>query len=228
MNPLGGDFFFEQLGKETDLEMTKSFIFSVEELEKMYATQFNKLKTIISMEAHKYRVFYSQSYVSRPRRASIWASTNKIDFLGSGSNTRWIIIEVDNIDFGYNTIDIDKVWGQAYKLLKEDAVKELTAEEWSKSKLTSTEFKYKSDEAIYIEDLLLASEEHYATATDVCSYLKNYHGIITRPQKMGKALTELGFKQVSKRIKHQPTKVYQVATQNGSSLRENNSVGFEL
>ncbi len=54
------------------------------------------------------------------RIANFIGSTNNISLLKESSNVRWLIFDIQSIDFSYNKIDINKIWSQAYYLAYED------------------------------------------------------------------------------------------------------------
>ncbi|KEO71743.1 VapE domain-containing protein [Anditalea andensis] len=60
----------------------------------------------------KVRHPYDKKPKMEPRRASIWGSTNKAEFLSDVTGSvRWLCFTVIDIDWSYKTvIDIDMVW----------------------------------------------------------------------------------------------------------------------
>jgi predicted P-loop ATPase len=77
------------------------------------------------------RNHYATKDTIQNRYASFVASTNEREFLNDVTgNVRWIVSEVENIDFGYSKIiDIDNVWRQAMTLVNEGANGQLSKDE---------------------------------------------------------------------------------------------------
>lgn len=222
LEPFNGQYYVEQLNKDVDLALTKNFILNIEEIESMNTLGFNKLKSIISMTAANMRTFFTQNFKNRIRRCSIWASTNNIEFLGAGENTRWIILNVTSIDFSYNDnktlevgVDIDKVWAQAYHLFKTGFDYELTKKEWKVAKGISKVHRFKSNEAEFISEYLHPSKKYFATPTEVSQYFQIVHKRILNAQKIGTALTGMEYE---KKSKHGGIKGYMIETRDGESI----------
>ena len=222
LEPFGGDYYTEDLGNNPALAFSKNFIYNIEELETFNKYDINKLKALISSSTTTDRMMYTQTFIKRIRRCSIFASTNEDAFLGGGENSRWIIFNVDSINFDYNNtknkknkINIDDVWAQAYHLYKSGADYDLTAKEWELTKSTNKDYVYKNDVDLYIDEFLMPSEYAFATATQISEYLKLKSG--RKPfaaNIIGKAMVDAKYKKVSQGTAHG----YNVATMKNEGI----------
>ncbi|GAG25277.1 unnamed protein product, partial [marine sediment metagenome] len=91
---------------------------NMEELDGFGKKDVDHLKALTTREHVSMRKMRTDAMFTVPRRANFWGSTNKAQFLTDTSNTRWIINEVERIDWGYTSLDIDQVWAEAVVLYK--------------------------------------------------------------------------------------------------------------
>jgi len=226
LNPFEkGEYYSEAVGKDLELTVTKCFIINMEELDNMKHNEHAKLKAIISSETLSIRRFFTQTLENKSRRASFWASTNSLNFLGEGENTRWIVIDVKEVDHSYNdiiegkpVIDIDLVWSQALHLYETDFNTNLTSAEQRKATEIASDFKYLSNEAVLILENLLKSNKHCANSTDIATYFKNILPLnaTVSINKIGRAMNNLKFEKGN----NGTTKGYMVETKTGISLQD--------
>ena len=221
LEPFGGEYYIENINGDEALALSKNFIINIEELESMNNTGYNKLKSWISSSTQNVRRLYSQQYDNKIRRCSFFASTNEVNFLEGGENTRWIIIDVLDIDFNYNNIktntaaiDINDVWAQAYHLWKTGYDYDLTPEEWRLSKEQSKSHEYKNEPQMYIDEYLNPSGQHDATSTEIANFFKIHHYKNFNAVAIGKALTQSGYEKSTRGV----TKVYMIETKGGQNV----------
>lgn len=145
--------------KDTEIRFSENFIYNLEELAGLSRVDVNKLKADISKTSIKERRAYAMFEQSAPRRCNFWASTNQKEFLHDEENTRWLIFEVTGINWGYrSTIDINKVWAQAYHLYKQGESGELDAQDKEMRDYLNDDYRYRRPE----EELLA---RHFRVAT---------------------------------------------------------------
>lgn len=149
---IGGD-------KDSQTVLTKNFIILIDELANLSKLDINVLKAIISKLTVNIRLPYEKNFQEFPRRASFFATTNRTDFLTDDTNSRWLIFDIKNINRRYGdiftgeyTIDINKVWAEAYNLYKSQYSCEL-----SKDDLTVNEEKNVIFSAESLEEEVLNS-----------------------------------------------------------------------
>ncbi len=224
LNPFpNGELYSEKISeKDPILTLSQTFKINLDELESFTKKDVNCLKSLISSQSNQVRLFYSQVYETRNRIASFWGSTNKIEFLEDGENTRWLILQVESFDFDYcnvttgvTKIDINKVWAEAIHLYDRKADMQPTAEEWTKLERINKEFTYQNDHDIWVEEFLAKSndENHFTTLSVISEYL-SYQNVRTSPQKIGIALTKAGY---VKRRRNQG-KGYFIRTNGGENI----------
>ena len=109
--------------KDSQTVLTKNFIILIDELANLSRLDINVLKAIMSKLTVNIRLPYAKNFKEFPRRASFFATTNRADFLTDNENVRWVIFSVESINKGYGniftdeyTIDINKIWCEAYRL----------------------------------------------------------------------------------------------------------------
>lgn len=220
LNPFSSEYFIEHIDDDINLSITKVFIFNFEEIESLNKIGFNRLKAIISTGKSTIRRLYTQNYVTKPRRCNFFASTNELNFLGGGENSRWLVVNLREIDFSYSKdIDINKVWAQAKFLFDNNFKTDLTPEEWEIAKSQAKEHRFRSKEEEYITENFQPSSKHFATPTDIEHYL-NAIGNQSKvnAQRIGATLQAMGYR----RVKKHSVYGYNIQTIEGHDIKEHN------
>jgi hypothetical protein len=118
------EYYSEQpitVSKDTELSLTETFVYNIEELEEMSPKELAHFKQVISKGKSRVRRPYAAHHEILSRRCTFFASTNNDMFLAEGKNTRYLIFCVDAIDWSYETeIDVNDVWAEAYKMWSEN------------------------------------------------------------------------------------------------------------
>ena len=122
--PFENDYYteasIESKSKDTKIAMAKNFFYNIDELASLKKNDIDSLKSLVSIDKISERLPYGSTAITMKRRGNFLASTNNLDFLVDIENTRWLVFEILNIDRDYSkTIDIHKVWAQAYALYKD-------------------------------------------------------------------------------------------------------------
>lgn len=226
LNPFGAEDLYAEKIPQNDpiLILSQVLMVNIDELESFTKKDVDWLKSVISVRSDQVRIYYSQIYETRHRRASLWGSTNKIEFLADGENTRWIICEVESIDFDYNNtktgirkVDINRVWAEAVHLYDLKADMQPTPDEWIKMSAINKEYIFQNDHDLIVEEYLMKSEspEDFTTLPVIAKYLNDYKGMRVSPQKMGTALIKGGFT----RQRRNAGKGYLVLTIEGENIK---------
>jgi predicted P-loop ATPase len=155
----------------------------------------------------KVRHPYDKKPRMEPRRASIWGSTNKAEFLTDVTGSvRWLCFTVKEINWNYiKDIDINRVWAQAYQLYLTNFHYEMTAKEIRENEIMNNQYKTISPEVELVQKFFTpgTKEDHdkFMTATDICHQLAlNISGNLRiSPVEIGKALKLLGHVQTQLR-----------------------------
>lgn len=186
-------------GKDTEIALTKNFIWNLTELDQLNRREISEIKAIISRKVVKQRAAYARQEESRSRVVNLWGSTNKVEFLTDDRNTRWLCFIVKDISWAYsNTIDIQKVWAQAWHLYKSNYDYTLNKEEKHYRDTKNKEFEVMPDE----KQLILANltkthqgEGEFLMAADIQLYLSAVTGnkIRLNSHNITRSMQQLGF-----------------------------------
>ena len=129
----GGQYYREDamsFDKDTSIAMSETMIYNLDELSVLSKSSITTLKAWISKSRISERRPYARKATRLPRRCTFWGSTNDDDFLTDRENTRWLVFEVKDMNFGYKAdFDIDTIYSEAYHLYKEGFDCELSADE---------------------------------------------------------------------------------------------------
>ncbi|ERM83067.1 hypothetical protein P872_06225 [Rhodonellum psychrophilum GCM71 = DSM 17998] len=207
--------------KDSQIALCQNFGIIQDELSTLSRTEINSQKTLMSKSYVKVRHPYDKKPKMEPRRASIWGSTNKAEFLTDATGSvRWLCFTVLEIDWTYKSrIDIDTVWSQAYQLFKTDFKYEMTAQEILENEIANNQYKTITTEVELIQKFYSpgTKENHdqFFTATDICQHLmaNGNANLRINAVEIGKALKLLGHAQSQKRrseIQNFPEKGYYI------------------
>lgn len=193
--------------KDSLIALCQNFAVIQDELSTLSKMEINAQKTLMSKSYIKVRHPYDRRPKVEPRRASIWGSTNKAEFLvDETGSVRWLCFGVRHIDWAYKTeIDINLVWSQAYQLYKTGYRYEMTVQEIQDNELANSKYKTTTVEFELIQKYYSpgTKEQHdqFFTATDLCENLtgRTEGKLKINPVEVGKALKFLGFVQTQRR-----------------------------
>lgn len=206
------NYIAEDIGTDKDsrIKMCKNLIINLEELSVIGKTEVNFLKSLISKVFINERLPYERRAENLPRICSFIGSTNMVDFLTDETGSvRWIIFDViGRINFSYSkTVDIDKVWAQAYYLAYYDKnfEPELTPQDILDNEIRNERYTSLTIEQEIILKYFEKSDDldYFNTSTDVLTKLLPL-GLKLNREKIGRALSGFRFK----RIKHPKRQVY--------------------
>ena len=186
--------------KDSLIALSQNFGIIQDELSTLSKTEINAQKTLMSKSQVKVRHPYDKKPKMEPRRASIWGSTNKAEFLTDVTGSvRWLCFTVREINWNYiKEIEIDRVWAQAYQLYLTNFHYEMTAKEIRENEIMNNQYKTISPEVELVHKFFSpgSKEDHdkFMTATDICHQLAlNISGNLRiSPVEIGKALKLLG------------------------------------
>lgn len=198
-------------GREGKTSLSQNIIINLDELGQYEKKDLNnEFKATLSEGYVKIRPLYANNEVSIPRRASFVASTNSRDFLTDATGSvRWIIFNVISINHdngeknGYSkNVDIDKVWAQAYYLLKEGFKCELSRDDISQNELLNRRFLRVTTEMELISTHFQKSEKGqigaiFYTSSKIEKILRDKGYPKLYATQVGAALKMLGFPQTS-------------------------------
>ncbi len=216
------EYYAENIGIDKDslIALCENFMINMDELATVGKAELNALKSVFSKLTVKVRRPYDSKTSLAPRAASFIGNTNELQFLTDHTGTvRWLCFQVLKIDWAYSKkINPNDVWAQAYYLYKNDFAYKMSRQEIIENEQANNRFKVFSPEMSLIAQNLRAATEIeksddkavFYTSTDVIIFLtdKGENKIKLFPGNVGKAMTALGFKRVSRRKEGSQIPVY--------------------
>ena len=204
------NYFTESIPNDKDglISLCENFIINLDELSTLSKFELNHLKSLFSKDSVRIRHPFARKSQTDPRRASFVGSTNEDTFLtDTTGSVRWLCFEIIKILWSYKQTPIDKVWSQAYALYKSGFTFQLTADELKENNTRNQQFQQIPTEYDYIQKYISPGNEfidgEFQTASEIRAYIvskSDFKADIKSSEKIGKTLTQLGFKRVSKRV----------------------------
>jgi hypothetical protein len=218
LNPFGTKYYTEapiRDNKDTYFSFSENFIYNLEELASLSNIEVNHLKSIISMTTIKERKAYAVDAEEQPRRTNFFGSTNKNEFLTDTENTRWLCVNVEDINWNYKTeVDIHAVWAQAYALYhSDDYNQQLTSEEMKSRDLANKGFEISDLEKDLIKqcfEITDATGQFYSLPDIISTLSEKFNGKPLNSRFVGKSMAQLGFLAGIQRINGHKTRGYYV------------------
>ncbi|MGB0863697.1 MAG: VapE domain-containing protein, partial [Saprospiraceae bacterium] len=218
------DFYSEDIdfqSKDGLIALASNFIINLDELDSLQRKEITSVKKFMSTSKIKARPPFGKRAVPMVRRVSFLATTNEGEFLtDTTGNVRWLVMEIKGIQHdngkknGYNkNIDINRVWAQAYGLLKSGFDFKMTVEEIQQSEMNNRGHQVKTREMELLQQYCSVSkinEGVFMTTTNITEYLQSKTAIKINHYKVGPALRFLNFKPKSGRINGSVRKGYYV------------------
>jgi hypothetical protein len=218
LNPFGRNYYTEapiRDNKDTYFSFSENFIYNLEELASLSNLEVNQLKSIISMTTIKERKAYAVDAEEQPRRTNFFGSTNKNEFLTDTENTRWLCVNVEDINWNYKKdVDIHAVWSQAFALYHDEEYNQfLTAGEMSVRDLLNKNFEVSDLEKDLIKQCFEIGDEKgsFYSLPDIISTLSDkFNGKPLNSRFIGKSMAQLGFLAGIQRVNGHKTRGYWV------------------
>lgn len=201
-----------KVDKDGLISLCQNLIINLDELDTLSKSDTDQIKSVFTTSHVKERLPYARTPMKAKRTASFWGSTNRNDFLTDETgNVRWLIFEIDGIKHdkggvnGYEkNVDIDKVWSQAYTLLKNGFDYQLTADEVKESENNNQKFKRAYAELELLQEYFEPTDKSngdakFMTASKILDKISIKTMLKMNQQFFSKALRELNFERVQKR-----------------------------
>jgi predicted P-loop ATPase len=193
--------------KEGLFSLTQNFLINLDELASFEKKELNnEFKSVLSESMVRYTPKFANQETTVMRRASFWASTNILEFLTDETgNVRWIPNVVNSIkhDFGGKNgyaanVDINKVWAQAYSLLKNGFDHQLTPSEIEQQEIHNKHFMRVTEEMDVLLRFLTPSKKddpgaEFMTPTMIKEYLYTQSSTRLYANNLGRALRAANF-----------------------------------
>jgi len=192
--------------KDSRILLAKNLLINLDELALMGRSDLNSLKAYFSKTMINERLPWGRNATIILRRCSFIGSTNQNEFLADETGSvRWLCFEIDSIDWDYKTvIPIDKVYSQAYYLLKSGTFNyNMTGEEIRDNEKRNRDFQLSTPEREllrkYLDNGTISKE--FMTPTDIMQIINrstgNQFGI--NHIQIGKALKMMGYKRIKQK-----------------------------
>lgn len=170
------------------------------------------LKAWLTSTHDEFRTPYARKAEKHPRRTFFACTVNDDEFLRDDTgNRRFVVIEVDKLDHIHD-VDIDLMWGEVVELLQEGNKTYLDQNDIEYNNQRNKVYMVKTNEQMILEEYLPLNQPReewkHITATALCDYIQETHGKALAPARVGKALSNMGFKQEPKRINKSFGKYY--------------------
>jgi hypothetical protein len=186
--------------KDSRIALVKNFLINLDELSSLARHEINSLKALFSKDCINERLPYDRKNSIIPRIANFIGSTNMAEFLADETGSvRWLCFEIHKIDWRYKqTIDINKVWAQAYELYKSGFAADMDPKEIAENENRNAKFQQRSTEAELIPQHLQPSTHSdplatFMTASDVLVYLTIHTPLKLNKIMIGRAMPMCGF-----------------------------------
>jgi hypothetical protein len=203
-------------GKDSEALMCEKLLILNDELDGMNKKDAKTFRNFISQDKYTFRPPYGSSNITAKRLASVGGTSNDRDIINDPENNRRIIpIEIISIDYQlYNSIDKDELFADVYTHYKNGFDWNFTKDDVKWFDLFAQGFETYSIERELIRSNYMpgdASEAENLTlsATEIFKELAELNTVARlNPNKIGKELSALGFKQRSVRRNGQSLKLY--------------------
>lgn len=189
LNPFPPAYFtdaFNPEQKDDVKRLATCFMINIDEMADLGRRDINLIKSKMTFENVKMRLPYDAKDSDLPRIANFWATTNETQFLTDVTGSvRWVIFDIESIKHdnggknGYMSIDIHKVWSQAYHLFKTGYDFKLSDSELKESEEKNRQYQSLSKEYEYITryfEVPKDGEEHEVMyRTEIIEYIQAQH-----------------------------------------------------
>lgn len=189
--------------------LCEKFIINIDDqLDQIFNKDFNSLKSIISVSQVTNRRVYSVYDKTRKRIASFVGSVNNTNFLIDSENRRYFVLNVEEIDPTYSTIDPNIMWAEAYFIAqKTDPYKVFQKEDYLMISNIANQYTVQSYEQFLLGKFFRPQpNDKYNTpllmlASEITHELSKYTKDKLSIRKVGLELKRMRFEQVNSRTK---------------------------
>lgn len=188
--------------KDDLFTMTENLVINLEEIDTMPPSELNQLKAMVTQRYVDERPPYGRNKVHLPHVASFVATGNNLQFLTDDTgNRRWLPFEVENIDSPWEAdIPYEGIYSQAYALYRDVNFRYwFTDEEIQLLRGHVQQFEVPRPEyeliLTYYRKPAKLERGIYITTSQIISRFGNTSLRLTAT-KVGRAMRELGFRQV--------------------------------
>lgn len=192
----------------------KAFVNIDDQLDNIFAKDFNAIKSIITIDKINNRKKYARFETSRPRIANIVGSVNQERIFIDSENRRYLCFKVVTLDY-LHKIDMDGLWAQIHHEYKQGARHYFSSEQINTINQINDQFAKIPPEQEYFNLCYEVSEVAsmatvYVQFSEILSTLKLVSGLNMRENILTVVLKKMNIRPTSKRIQDSPRYVYQL------------------
>lgn len=192
--------------KDSTILLTENILVNMDELTSFNKSNTEKFKELISKEVITERKPYGMYIEDYTRRASFSGTTNHLEFLTDlTGNRRYLCVQTKEIDYNHS-IDMSKVFAQAYSLFKNGFQFYLDNEDVRRLELNNEQFRSKSREEEIIDEFIRKpiNNENFElmNATEISGYLEAELDGNWSVEKIGKIMSSKGYVKSGKKKKY--------------------------
>lgn len=191
-----------RMTKDDLFTMTENLVINLEEIDTMPPSELNQLKAMVTQRYVDERPPYGRNKVHLPHVASFVATGNNLQFLTDDTgNRRWLPFEVESIDSPWEVeIPYEGIYSQTYALYHDVNFRYwFTDEEIQQLRGHVQQFEVPRPEyeliLTYYRKPVGLERGIYITTSQIISRFGT-PSLRLSPQKVGRAMRELGFQQV--------------------------------
>lgn len=184
----------------------------VDEMDYLTKREANGIRSLLSTDYFMYRPPYAKMNIKRKRLASFFGTSNEFEIISDRRNNRRIIpICLNGIDWNaYNAIDKTELMREAFQLFYNGEDWNLTQREINLLDSLTGGNAVQDIEQEMIIDSFITCEDGAMTASQIAKLLQNETPLRINHFKVGKALSEAGFKRAIKKINGKTQRCWQV------------------
>jgi hypothetical protein len=195
-----------------------NLIINLDDLDGLYFRDSSFLKSVFSQEYFVFRRPYDKQHQTLPRINSFVGSCNKRNFLDDFTGARrFLVVEVEEIDFSFKNFDITRVWSEAKWLLNTGFRFWLNNEETKHINTYNERFQTHDLETELVFSNIKEQTQHndeifYVTASDVLLAFQRVFDLKNLKLKnIGSALQRLGHYPEIRKINGRTYQLYEIA-----------------
>jgi predicted P-loop ATPase len=205
LNPMTDEYYVEGIkkdDKDMNLALAKNFFINLDELNQVSNVDLSRVKEMISMKSINERQAYRADSESMKRRCNFFGTSNKDDFLIDSANSRWLVFNVNDIDYHayLKSVPKDLLWAQMYYLYKSDMFDpELTKEERAIREARNKSFRNESIEYQLISKYFIAGRTFMSTS-DIVEFLQGESPIKLNTRYISQEMEKIGIPKIRMQI----------------------------
>jgi predicted P-loop ATPase len=201
-------------GKDGLVGLYNTFIQILDEMSDMNNIPKQEFKSLISLPFISVRPPYAINRVNRDRITSFLGTSDRQSFLHEDVGTaRFMVVEINAIDFGYSKLDVNCLWAQAYHYYKNGKHNKLDDELRREIRERNKRYIQGSVLTETIDNLIIPSENEkegtFLQTKDILNYIyANSTQNKISEKSIAESLNNLKFTRTSKYIPERKQSVY--------------------